>query len=147
MRTMKHLMILLLLSIGFSLQAQVEFKTEVSKDAVMKGEPFKVEYTVNKNFDDFNLTNKKDFEIISGPSTSMQQSINMSNGKIEKTVSVTYTYFIKAKISGKQNVPVAEVKIHGKYYYSDNKNIIVIDAEYHDPHQNEVKDIEGTSKL
>ena len=64
MKVMKNLMILLLLSIGFSLQAQVEFKTEVSKDAVMKGEPFKIEYTVNKNFDDFSLKNNESFEII-----------------------------------------------------------------------------------
>ena len=145
---MKNLVaILMFVYAGFSLNAQVEFKTEVSKDAVMINEPFKVEYKVNKNFDDFNLKGNENFEIISGPSTSFQQSINMTNGKTKKTISVTYTYFLKAKTAGKQTVPTAEVKIHGKYYYSDAKDIIVIDAEYHNPKENEIKDIEGTSKL
>ena len=132
---------------SFSGNAQVEFKTEISKDAVMIGEPFKVEYKINKNFDDFNLTDDENFEIISGPMTSFQQSINMTGGKIEKNISVTYTYFLKAKTPGKQKVPTAEVKIHGKYYYSDAADIIVIDAEYHDPNEHKMKDIEGTSKL
>ncbi len=144
---MKNIVLIFLLSINFILNAQVEFKTEISKDAVMINEPFKVEYKVNKNFDDFNLTENENFKVISGPSTSFQQSINMTNGKMEKTVSVSYIYFLKAKKSGKQNVPTAEIKIKGKYYYSDAKEIIVIDSEYHNPKENEIKDIEGTSKL
>ncbi len=131
----------------FSLNAQVEIKTEISKDAVMTGEPFKAEYKINSNFQNFNLIETDDFEIISGPSTSFQQSINMTNGKIEKKVSVTYTYFLKAKTPGKINIPTAEIKIRNKYYYSDPKEIIVIDAEYHDPNEHKIKDIEGTSKL
>lgn len=139
--------ILILIGASFSLNAQVEFTTKVSKDAVMIGEPFKIEYKVNKNFDSFNLTDNNNFEVISGPSTSFQQSINMTNGKMEKTISVIYTYFVKSKTPGKQNVPTAEIKIKGKYYYSDAKEVIVIDAEYSNPKKNEIKDIEGTSKL
>ncbi len=144
---MKHLMVLLAVCVSLSANAQIEVKTEVSKDAVMINEPFKVEFTVNKNFQDFNLSKDENFETVSGPSTSFQQSINMENGKVEKKITVKYTYFFKAKISGKLNVPVAEIKIGNKYYYSDSKDIIVIDSEYHDPHQNDGKEIEGTSKL
>lgn len=133
--------------ISLSVNAQVEFTTKISKDAVMIGEPFKIEYKVNKNFDEFKLTDNDDFEIISGPSTSFQQSINMTNGKMKKKTSVTYTYFVRAKTPGKQNIPVADIKIKGKYYYSNAKEIIVINAEFHDPKKNEIKDIEGTSKL
>ncbi len=143
----KTSLLIFIVSLGFLTNAQVEFTSETSKDAVMINEPFKVEYKINKNFDDFNLTDNENFEIISGPSTSFQQSINMTNGKMVKTTSVTYTYFIKAKTPGKQQIPTAEVKIKGKYYYSDAKEVIVIDAEYHDPKKNEIKDIEGTSKL
>ncbi len=129
------------------LNAQVEIITDISKDAVMIGEPFKVEYKMNKSFDDFNLVADDNFEIVSGPSTSFQQSINMTNGKMEKTTSVTYTYFFKAKKAGKQSVPTAEIKMKRNFYYSVAKDIIVIDAEYHDPNEHKIKDIEGTSKL
>jgi hypothetical protein len=144
---MKHfILILLLIGAGVSLKAQVEFKAEISKDAVMLNEPFRVEYQINKNFDNFNLTDNENFEVLSGPSTSFQQSMNMTNGKIEKTISVKYTYILKAKTPGSQNIPSAEVKINGNYYYSAPKEIIVIDSEYKDPKKNEMKDIEGTSK-
>ncbi len=143
----KTIPVLIFILFNFSISAQVEFTSEISKDAVMINEPFKVEYKINKNFDDFNLKGNENFEVISGPSTSFQQSINMTNGKTEKTISVTYTYFLKAKTAGKQTVPKAGIKIHGKYYYSDAKDIIVIDAEYHNSKENDIKDIEGTSKL
>lgn len=144
---MKHLIVLLAVSVSLSANAQIEVKTEVSKDAVMINEPFKIEFTVNQNFQDFNLTKDENFEIVSGPSTSFQQSISITNGKAEKNTTITYTYLLKAKNPGKQNLPVAEIKIHGKYYYSDQKDIIVIDAVYHNPKETETKDIEGTSKL
>ncbi len=143
----KTIILLPILILNFALKAQPEFKTEISKDAVMIGEPFKVEYKINKNFDDFILQKDENFEIISGPMTSFQQSISMTGGKIEKNISVTYTYFLKAKTPGEQNIPAAEVKIGGKRYSSDETHIIVIDAEYHDPDEHKIKDIEGTSKL
>ena len=144
---MKNVIAVLVLITSFSLNAQVELKTKISKDAVMINEPFKIEFTINQNFQNFNLTNDEDFETVSGPSTSFQQSINITNGKTEKQTTITYAYILKAKKSGKQNLPVAEIKINGKYYYSDQKEIIVIDAVYHNPKETEMKDIKGTSKL
>jgi len=144
---MRNLIAILMVITSFSLKAQVEVKTEISKDAVMINEPFKIKFTVNQNFQDFNLTKDENFEIVSGPSTSFQQSISITNGKAEKNTTVTYTYILKAKVAGKQNLPVAEIKINRKYYYSELKDIIVIDAVYHNPKETEMKDIEGTSKL
>lgn len=146
---MKNLIIILLVIASFNLNAQIEFKVTISKDAVMCGEPFKLEYKINKNFDKFILPEFENFELISGPSTSMQQSINFTNGQMEKTVSVTYTYFLRAKdeISGTQSIEPAEVKINNEFYYSNPIDIIVIEGKYHNPHEDNGKNIEGTSRL
>ena len=90
---MKNILFILIVSASFSLNAQVEFKASISKDAVLTGEPFRLEYKINQNFDNFTLPEFEHFEILSGPSTSMQQSVNITNGEMVKTVSVTYTYF------------------------------------------------------
>jgi len=145
MKTTVSIIILTIMS--FAVNSQTEFKTEVSKDAVMKGEPFIITYKLNQNFDNFTLSENKSFEIISGPATSMQQSINMTNGKIEKSVSISYTYYLKAVEAGNYSLPVAEVKINGEYYYSESKEIIVIDADYRNPNEDNGEDIEGTSRL
>jgi hypothetical protein len=148
---MKNLILVLavIISASFSLTAQVEFKASISKDAVMTGEPFKLEYKINKNFDKFTLPEFEDFEVISGPSTSMQQSINFTNGHMEKIVSVTYTYYLRAKndVSGTQSIEPAEVKIKEEFYYSNPVNIIVIEGKYKNPNEDKGKDIEGTSRL
>lgn len=148
---MKNLILILavIISASFSLKAQIEFKASISKDAVMTGEPFKLEYKMNKKFDKFTLPEFENFEVLSGPSTSMQQSINFTNGKMEKTVSVTYTYFLKAKddISGTQTIEPAEIKIGDEFFYSNSTDIIVIEGKYNNPKEDKGKDIDGTSRL
>lgn len=127
--------------------AQVEFKASISKDAVMKGEPFKLEYKMNQNFDSFALPEFEHFVVISGPSTSMQQSVNITNGEMVKTVSVTYTYFVKAITSGTMTIQPAEIKIVGEVYYSNSVDVIIIEGNYINPKDDKGKDIEGTSRL
>ena len=148
---MKNLILILImvLSTSFSINAQVEFKANISKDAVMTGEPFKLEYKINKNFDKFTLPEFENFEVLSGPSTSMQQSINFTNGHMEKNVSVIYTYFLKAKddVTGTQTIEPAEVKIDKEFFYSNPVDIIVIEGKYQNPNEDKGKDIEGTSRL
>ena len=72
---------ILILSIGLSssLNAQVEFKVQISKDAVMIGEPFIIEYEINQKFDDFKLPEIDNFKLISGPTTYRQQVMKMVN--------------------------------------------------------------------
>ena len=143
------LILALIISASFSINAQVEFKANISKDAVMTGEPFRLEYKINKNFDKFTLPEFENFEVISGPSTSMQQSINFTNGHMEKNVSVTYTYFLKAKddVTGTQTIEPAEIKIGKEFFYSNSIDIIVIEGKYHNPSEDKGKNIEGTSRL
>lgn len=144
---MKYLILSLFIFFGLLVNAQVEFKAEISKDAVMIGEPFMIEYKINKSFDNFTLAEIENFKLISGPNTSMQQSINMINGEMTKTISVNYTYFFKALNPGTHTIQAAEIQIEKEYFYSNTIDVIVIDSEYHDPNQNKGKDIKGTQKL
>ncbi|MCF6365823.1 MAG: BatD family protein [Bacteroidales bacterium] len=144
---MKNLILVLFVSASFSLNAQVEFKASISKDAVITGEPFKLEYKINQNFDNFTLPDFEGIELISGPNTSMQQSINFTNGEMQKTTSVTYTYFLKATEPGIQTIQPAEVKINGEYFYSNSVDVIVVEGNYHNPKEDKGKNIKGTSRL
>lgn len=144
---MKRFIFILFVLPNFFGFAQIEFKAETSKDAVMIGEPFKITYQINQNFDEFKLPEIESIQMISGPSTSMQQSINMTNGKTVKTISVTYSYIFKATLPGTFTVPPAEIKIKTDFYYSNSIDIIVIDAEYQNPNEDNGKDIKGTSRL
>lgn len=144
---MKNILFILIVSASFSLNAQVEFKASISKDAVLTGEPFRLEYKINQNFDNFTLPEFEHFEILSGPSTSMQQSVNITNGEMVKTVSVTYTYFIKAVTSGTQTIQPAEIEIADEFFYSNPVDVIVIEGNYQNPNENKGKDIKGTSRL
>lgn len=139
--------IVLFVSASFSLNAQIEFKANISKDAVIIGEPFKLEYKMNQNFDNFTLPESENFVILSGPSTSMQQSVSFTNGEMVKTVSVKYTYFVKAINSGIQTIQPAEIEIAGEIYYSNSIDIIVIEGNYQNPNEDKGKDIKGTSRL
>ena len=144
---MKTVVILFFLALGFPALSQVEFKAKVSKDAVMINEPFVLEYEINKNFEDFKLPEFENFKLISGPNTSMQQSINMINGEMTKTISVKYTYYLKALNPGTFTLKPAEVRIGEEFFYSNTTDLIVIDAVYTDPNQNKGKNIKGTEKI
>ncbi len=144
---MKYILFIIIIGASFSSFSQVEFKASVSKDAVMTGEPFKLEYKINQNFDNFTLPEFEHFEVLSGPSTSMQQSVNITNGEMVKTVSVTYTYFLKAITSGTQTIQPAEIEIAGEFFYSNPVDVIVIEGNYQNPNENKGKDIKGTSRL
>ena len=144
---MKNILLILFVSLSCVLNAQVEFKVKISKDAVMIGEPFIIEYELNQTFDNFKLPEFENFKLLSGPNTSMQQSINMVNGEMIKKVSVKYSYYIKALNPGKHTMQAAEIKIGEDFFYSDTVDIIVIDSEYIDPNKNKGKDIKGTEKI
>lgn len=144
---MRNVLFILAGFITLTANAQVEIKAKSSKDAVLIGEPFILEFKVNSTFDHFVLPEFENFKVISGPNTSMQQNINMVNGDMIRKTSVKYTYIIKALNPGTQTISAAEIKIEDKFYYSNTVDIIVIDSEYSDPNKHKGKDIEGTQKL
>lgn len=92
--------------------AQVDFTAKVSRDEIGLNENVKVEFRMNRNGDDFQRPDFKNFKIVAGPSQYM--SGTFSQGKRE--VIKTYTYILQPEKRGNLTIGQATVKIDGKTY-------------------------------
>ena len=93
--------------------AQMEFTATVSKNKLGVNQRFKVQFSVNKQgADDFTPPSFKDFKIIAGPSSSINQS--WINGKATYTHS--YIYFLQPKRKGDLVIGAAKIEYDGKIY-------------------------------
>lgn len=93
--------------------AQMEFTATVSKNKLGVNQRFKVQFSVNKQgADDFTPPSFKDFKVIAGPSSSINQS--WINGKATYTHS--YIYFLQPKRKGDLVIGAAKIEYDGKIY-------------------------------
>ena len=84
---------------------------------VQTGENFRVEYQIDtQDVSDFQsgLRNSDLVEIIAGPSTSRRSSIQMVNGHINNSSSITYTYILYAQKNGTLTLPSAHARVGSK---------------------------------
>ncbi len=81
---------IILFLIGFSGFSQVNFTTKLSKDRLGLNERVKIEFTVDKDGDNFIPPKFDNFRVVGGPSQSIRNS--WINGK--KSYSKTYSYFL-----------------------------------------------------
>lgn len=95
---------------------------------VSVGENFRVSYTINtQDVQDFK-SGIRDFdglEVIAGPYTSSQSSIQMVNGHTTASSSITYTYTLFAEKNGTYTIPAAHAKAGGKDISSQPVKITV----------------------
>jgi len=103
---------------------QVEFTVKLSKEKLGLNERLKVEFSTNKDGDNFTTPNFKDFTILMGPSTSISRS--WINGK--RKFSLTYTYILQPNKQGKITINQATITIAGKVYKSEVKTVEVTAA-------------------
>lgn len=121
----RHLYIVFFTFISASLFAQnkVDFVTTVSKSELGVHQRFKIEFTVNKQgADEFELPDMKDFEVLSGPSSSINQS--WINGKASYEQS--YIFILKPKRVGIYTIPAATIEYRGKRVKSNPVQITVL---------------------
>ena len=82
---------LLILNLLFNLTyAQVTFKANVSKNELGINERLRVEFTMDKDGDNFTPPSFEGFRVVAGPNQSVSNMF--VNGK--RTFSKTYTYFL-----------------------------------------------------
>ncbi len=93
-------------------QDEVVFETKVSKERLGINEILRVEFSMNKDGDNFTPPNFKDFRVLGGPIQSISNS--WVNGK--KSFSKTYTYTLTPTARGKFSIKQAVVEISGKTY-------------------------------
>ncbi len=102
----------------------IEFTAKVSKERLGVNERLRIEFTMNKNGDDFTPPNFKDFTVVMGPSQSVSES--WINGV--RSFSKTYGYILQPNAKGKFTIGQATIEIDGKTYKTSPIQITVTEA-------------------
>lgn len=114
-----------LLMLTNSLFAQVELQTKVSKNKLGLNQRLRVEFTVNKQgADHFSPPSFKGFEVVGGPSQSVNQS--WVNGKV--TYSQSYSYIVSPTRKGNLTISGATIEYRGELIKSNPVSVAVVDA-------------------
>lgn len=125
MRKLIFLFILLIISLG-GWADEVSF-TASAPDAVVSGEKFKLTYTIStQNVRDFRAPSMKDFDVLMGPTRSSQSSMQVINGRMTSSSSITFTYILMATKEGTYRISGASAVADGKATLSNSLTIKVL---------------------
>jgi len=127
-KMMKHIIFLSVFLISvlplWVFSQEVTFRTN-TKTSVETGEQFRVVFEVNAEGGGFSGPDFKGFNILTGPMMSTSSSIQIINGRMDKTFSQTYTYILTAKTEGEFIIEPATVTVDGKRYQSNKVTVKV----------------------
>ena len=125
MKQKLHYIIILCALMSVSTYAQTpELIASVSKNKLGLNQRVKIQFTINKQgADNFQAPNFKNFQIVSGPS----QSINQSWVNGNASFSQSYNYIIKPLKKGEFLIPSASIKLNNKILTSKAVKVIVLD--------------------
>lgn len=116
-----------LVFIGLDCYADEPQLTASAPEAVVKGEQFRLIYTVTtQKVKDFRVPTIDGFEVLMGPSESRSSSMSMINGEVTQTSSITYTYILMAAKEGTFTIPAATIVADGKSKTSNTLKIRVL---------------------
>ena len=125
----KTLFIFVLLTIALRLCAagDVQFTVTAPK-AVVKGQQFRISYTVNtQKVKNFRAPSFGDgFEVLMGPSESRSSSTSIINGEVTSSTTITYTYIVLGVSEGEYTIPAATIVADGEQCTSNNLKIKVL---------------------
>lgn len=93
-------------------QEEISFEAKTSKDRLGINERLRIDFTMNKDGDNFTPPNFDGFRVLMGPNQSISNS--WVNGK--KSFSKTYSYILTPTARGKFTIKQATVEIDGKTY-------------------------------
>ena len=97
---------------------------------VAEGEPFRIEFSLNTKPDLFNPpASFGGFDVLAGPSPSEGRSVQIINGKVTQSFSISYTYVLQGNKVGKFTIPGAVARVDGKTYTTQSQTIEVVAAE------------------
>ena len=119
--------IILVIFFGFFscvLSAQVNFRTNLSKNSLGINERVRVDFIIDKDGDNFTPPEFENFRIVAGPSQSIKNS--WINGK--RSYSKTYTYFLSPIKKGNFKIGQASVEVDGETYKTMTLNVVVTSA-------------------
>lgn len=124
---MKRLFILFLMLCPLWLSAQDDPKLTVSaKQQVVVGERFQVKFTANAEGKNFTAPSFTNFTVVGGPFTSTSSSVQMINGTVTSSTSVSYSYTLQAYQEGTFHIGSASLIVNGSKITSEPFDIKVL---------------------
>ena len=117
---------ILLFLTTISLAQEVSFKAQPSRTSLGENEYLRVDFTMNKEGDNFVPPSFENFEV-TGPTQSISHSWINGNRSFSKT----YTYMLQPKRKGKLTIGAASIIIDGKEYKTKSFMIEVTDPVSH----------------
>ena len=129
-RTIQSIMIVTLtLLTTLQVMAQSVTFNATAPSMVEVGERFRVQYSVSsQNVSNFTYPQFNGFNVIYGPSTSSQSSVQIINGKMTQSSSYTYTFTLVAQKVGTYTIPAASIDVDGQTHKSQSLKIQVVAA-------------------
>ncbi|QCX02063.1 protein BatD [Aggregatimonas sangjinii] len=128
MQLKKYICLLPLLLLAFLAKGQdddgITFEMRLSKDKLGINERLRVDFTMNKDGDNFTPPDFKGFKVVMGPS----QSISSSWYNGVRSYSKTYSYTVSPTAKGNFSIGQASIVIDGKTYKSTPKKVVVTEA-------------------
>jgi len=106
---------LFILGTGNLFAQSVSF-TATAKTTVRVGENFQLNYKVNAEGKGFNGPNISNFQVLSGPNTSTNSSVQIINGKVTSKADYVFAYILRATSEGTFTIPPAIITVAGKKY-------------------------------
>ncbi len=110
--TLKAYISLFFILVATTLSAQIKFEAKLSKKKLGINERLRIDFVMNRDGDNFNPPDFKDFTVVGGPNSSV--STLYADGK--KTFNKTYSYFLAPKRRGKFTIKQATIEIEGEIY-------------------------------
>ncbi len=109
----KHFIYILIFIFGCGFaQAQVKFIAKVSKRQLGINERLRVDFTMNKDGDNFNPPSFDGFRVVGGPNQAVSNS--WINGK--RSYSKTFSYFLSPQSKGALKIGQATIEIQGQIF-------------------------------
>lgn len=105
--------------------AQVVFKAEASKSEIGLNELVEVSFKMSEDNDSFSPPKFENFEIFSGPTTSIKNTFIEGERTYEKSI----TFRLKPKKTGTFVIESARFEVAGKIYRSNTINIDVVKSK------------------
>ncbi len=137
---MKKAAFITLLIVGMirlsALSQSVSFELS-TKTQVEVGEQFQVVLTLSAEGSNFSGPDFKGFDVLTGPMMSTSSSINIVNGRMDRSFNQTYTYIIMAQKAGEFTIGPASVTVNGNRLTS-NKVTVRVTAGSANPGKAEV---------
>lgn len=97
-----------------------------AKQSVKVGERFRVVYEINQDAENFRSPNFGSLQVLSGPSTSSNSSIQYVNGKMTQSYTMTYTYIVQATKEGHVVISPATATVDRERVKSNSLKIKIV---------------------